>query len=452
MLSALLCLALAIFAAPASGEDGSRHLSSDPRIVAARALVEQQRFSEALAILRPLVPAHADRTDARFLLGLAATGAAGDEADKDARAALLAEAVSAFRAILIDHPGLVRVRLELARAFFLKGDDDLAREHFERVLAGRPPAAMAANIRRFLTAIRARRRWSGAFGFMLAPDSNINSGSDREIVYIWGLPFRLDAPRKARSGVGVSVWGGAEYRVPLAERWQLRSGANAWRTEYGGRDFDRMTVSPYLGPRWLVDRDTAFSLLAIAGQDWRAGAPENRSYGLRLEGERRFGRRWRADAWAGWKRRVWRKDENKRLDGSETDLSLRALWRATSTLEAEFAGGLAWSRPEDDPERDSDTRWWRAGASATLPAGFTVGISSEWRRTGYAGLACCPPTLDDRPRADRTRILRLTLFNRGWTLFGFSPQLALVRQRLETNAQAVGYQRDRAELRFVRQF
>ena len=37
-------------------------------------------------------------------------------------------------------PGLVRVRLELARAFFLKGEDSLARSHFERVLAGKPAA------------------------------------------------------------------------------------------------------------------------------------------------------------------------------------------------------------------------------------------------------------------------------------------------------------------------
>ncbi len=451
-LVALLWLACAAPAAGAQAETAGGHLSSDPRLVSARALVEQRRFAEALAALRPLAPGHADRTDALFLLGLAATGAAAAKADGAARGALLAEAVRAFRAILIDRPGLVRVRLELARAFFLQQEDSLAREHFERVLAGRPPPAMAANIRRFLAAIRARRRWTGSFGAMLAPDSNINNGSDREIVYIWNLPFRLDMPPESRSGIGVSAWGGAEYRLPLAERLHLRSGASAFRTEYAGRDFDRMNISALVGPRRLLDRDTALSLLATAEQDWRAGTPENRSWGLRLEGERRFGRRVRADAQAGWKQRAWRRDRDKRLDGPETDLALRVLWRATSTVQAEFAGGLDWNRPEGAPERDSDTSWWRAGVSAALPAGFTVGISGEWRRTGYDGLACCPPTLDNRPRTDRTRILRLTAFNRGWTLFGFSPQLALVRIRLETNAQAVGYERSRAELRFVRQF
>ncbi len=48
------------------------------------------------------------------------------------------------------------MRLELARAFFLKHEDTLARLHFEQVLAGDVPPAVAANIQRFL---RARRRW-----------------------------------------------------------------------------------------------------------------------------------------------------------------------------------------------------------------------------------------------------------------------------------------------------
>lgn len=448
----LLAAALPAAFGAAAAETGGRHLSSDPRLVFARVLVEQRRFLEALERLRPLAPGHPDRIDALFLLGLAAAGAAGGEAEDEARAALLAEAVRAFHAILIDRPDLVRVRLELARAFFLKGDDDLAREHFERVLAGEPPPAVAANIRRFLAAIRARRRWSASVGAMLSPDSNINNGSDEDIVYILNLPFRLDRPRKSRSGVGVSVWGSAEYQVPLADRLRLRSGGSAFRTEHEGRDFDRLNLSFWIGPRWLVDRDGAASLLAVAEQDWRAGAWESRSYGLRLEADRRFGRRWRLDGAAGLRRRVWREREHRRLDGPESDLSLRALWRATPTLEVELAGGLEWRRPEGDPGRDSDTRWWRAGLSMALPAGFTLGASGEWRRTGYADLSCCPPTLDDKSRKDRIRTLRLTLFNRGWTLFGFSPQLGLVRIRLETNAQATGYERDRFEMRFLRQF
>ena len=120
-----------------------------------------------------------DATGERFRAGMEALAAAQAAADPDARDGKLDEAIAAFRAILVDRPELVRVRLELAHAFFLKEEDSLARRHFEQVLAGTPPPAVAANIRRFLDIMRARRRWEAHFGLAVAPDSNLNAASAR---------------------------------------------------------------------------------------------------------------------------------------------------------------------------------------------------------------------------------------------------------------------------------
>ena len=259
--AALACtLAFLVLSATASlGASGEpSHLSSDSRVNHARVLIERGQFGKALVVLRPLAPDHSDRTDVLFLVGLAALGAAQlPGIDDSGRTGLLDEAVAAFRAILIDRPGLVRVRLELARAFYLKGDDELSREHFERVLAGKPPAAMAVNIKRFLEANRARRRWSGSFGATLAPDSNVNAASDDETIYIHGLPFRRDSDSGAQSGLGVVLWGGGEYQYPLARQLRLRTGADIARREYAGRDFDQTTISAHAGPRWLRVSRTA---------------------------------------------------------------------------------------------------------------------------------------------------------------------------------------------------
>ena len=142
-------------------------LSSDSPVGNARALIERGQFTEALAVLRPLAPNHPDRTDVLFLVGLAALGVAQrPETPASNRIGLLDQAIAAFHAILIDRPELARVRLELARAFFLKGEDALSRKHFDRVLAGEPPSAIVANVQRFIEAMRAHRRWSGYFGAM----------------------------------------------------------------------------------------------------------------------------------------------------------------------------------------------------------------------------------------------------------------------------------------------
>ena len=114
--------------------------------------------------------------DLLFSAAMAALGAAhAPDLTEAERAALLDRSIAVFHALLVVQPDLPRVRLELARAFFLKGEDALARNHFRRVLAGNPPAPVVANINRFLAQIRARRGWTARFGLALAPDSNISS-------------------------------------------------------------------------------------------------------------------------------------------------------------------------------------------------------------------------------------------------------------------------------------
>ena len=47
---------------------------------------------------------------------------------------------------------------------------------------------------------------------------------------------------------------------------------------------------------------------------------------------------------------------------------------------------------------------------------------------------------------------RLSLHNRAFTVAGFSPELVVVNEERETNAQLYDYRRTHGELRFVRQF
>ena len=217
-----VCLLCAL---PAWGEDDVPLPPSPPPATDAvdegdvRALIEGGRFAEALALLRLLLEGETVPANAVFLFDLAPLGASQQPGlDDDERDALLNEAIVAFHAMLVEAPGLVR--LELARAFFLKGEDDLARRHFEAVLAGGVPEAVAANVSSFLAAMQTRKRWSFNIGAALAPDSNIGAGSAERTIYIFGLPFERDAEELTTSGIGVSVWGGAEYQVPLAERWR----------------------------------------------------------------------------------------------------------------------------------------------------------------------------------------------------------------------------------------
>ncbi len=439
--------------APASIEpdaSSSRsHLSADVRVRTARVLVQRNRFAEALTILRPLAPDHPDQTDVRFLLGLAASrGSQESDVDDETRLALLDEAIAAFRSILIRRPGLMRVRLELALAFYLKEEDALARDHFDRALVGRPPAALVGNINRFLNIMRARRRWTGYFGFSLAPDTNINAASDAEFVYIGGLPFRRGTQGRASSDIGLVGWGGGEYQFPLADRWRLRTGMNINHREYKGKRFDQTFAGGFVGPRWLINRNTEMSLLATASQRWFGGSSFNYDYGARLEVEHRVFAGLRLSGRALWSDRKYQ--QQKFLEGPLMVFSLGANYVPFPIVQVNLLVGYQQQEATAHPWTNAGY-WTRLGTVVALPWGFSVGASGEFRWTDYEG-QWAPFVIDNSSREDQTRILQVSVLNRAITVYGFSPQILFSNQVRDSNAQLFDFKRNLVEMRFVRQF
>ena len=465
-LAVCACLLLTLPALPAWGAtDGPTgeavEQSDDPApsslsvleaLAAAEGLVDAGRFEDALAILHVLVrdfPEHPRRTDMLFLFGLSATQASlAPGVPEERRERLLDLAVAAFRVVLNRNPALVRVRLELARAFFLQREDSLAREHFEWVLAGDVPPPVVANVRDFLGAIRARRRWSYSSGMAFLPDSNLGGTSGERIIYIFGLPFERDVADLVTSGIGLSVWGGAEYQVPLGPQTRLRAGASASRREYSQSRFDETTASVHLGPRMLIDRETEVSVLATASQRWAGTVKEHHALGTRLELAHRFNEHLTLSGGASWQGRRYR--TQAALDGPVADLSLGAGWTVTPTLRVDLTAGYGRERPTSTRARNASKRIG-AGLSLILPEGFNVSTGAEYRRTDY-GSGWFPNVPDNGARVDRTRSLRASLHNRGITVLGFSPEVSLVYEKRDTNAQLHDFERTRGELRFVRQF
>ena len=426
----------------------------------ARTLMKLRRYDLALSVLRPMMQLRPVPGDVLFLAGLAAL----EHSQKKGRPAksrntLLNEAIAYFRTMLIRKPELVRVRLELARAFFLKGEDDLARRHFQQVLAGKPPAAVALNVNRFLNQIRARKRWSLRVGLSLAPDSNIGASSDERIIYIdvggARLPFRRNQEELTSSGIGTSAWLGGEYQHPLGDpltsRWRLRAGGDFSRKEYKESEFDRMTVAGHVGPRWLIGRASEVSLLLSGLHHWTGSGleePSHHDIGLRAEARHRFSRRTIATVRAS--RHERRYDQRTHLDGPVINLSVGASWVATPTLRINASVGWGRERPESETQRHS-RRWVQTGFTTALPWGFTLGGSGTLRWTDYEG-DWFPFTEDGSSRRDLIRNFRLSVHNRGFTVQGFSPQLSVVREDRVSNAQLHDYERTFGELRFVRLF
>jgi tetratricopeptide (TPR) repeat protein len=126
---------------------------------AVQLLIANDRLDDVKQLLERERAANPDDSQTLFLLATIAV----TQKDYDT-------AISLFRRILVREPEAERVRLELARTFFLKGDYDNADHQFRFARAGNIDDAVKANIDHFLAAINRLREWTVNFSVALAPD------------------------------------------------------------------------------------------------------------------------------------------------------------------------------------------------------------------------------------------------------------------------------------------
>jgi hypothetical protein len=134
-----------------------------------KALLDQRKPAEAYALAKQH-PGEIGNPAFDFYFGIAAidSGHAG-------------EGVLALERYVINFPGNLEARLELARGYFVLGEDSRAREEFNGVLKSNPPPNVVANVERFINALDARqssyRTTTGVYAEVgYGHDTNTNGG------------------------------------------------------------------------------------------------------------------------------------------------------------------------------------------------------------------------------------------------------------------------------------
>lgn len=145
---------------------------ADDSIDRARALMSQGKAAEAYTLLEPLEAARAGSTEFDYALGIAAL-----DAGKPDRATI------AFERVLAINPEFAGARLDLARAYFAMGSDDLAKSEFDLVRKQDPPANVQVIIGQYLAAIEARQKRSRP---ALTSYVEAGGGSDSNITAVSG--------------------------------------------------------------------------------------------------------------------------------------------------------------------------------------------------------------------------------------------------------------------------
>ena len=409
------------------------NLSAGDVLAVAGRLIDAGRFDEAQALLDRLAADRTGGVERDFLDGMIALSR------KDYK-----RAEAQFRKILAADPGLIRVRLELARTLFLMKKDEDADYHFRLAIAEQPPKAVVQNIARFREAIRARRAWRFNLSFAIAPDSNINSATDKERVDLFGLPFQLDGSARARSGTGVIAAADASVRLLRDSKTPLYLAGYGRMVRYPDHDFDDIYVGGEAGPEFRVSGGRL--RVAVTGlQRWYGGDTLVASLGGRLNYDKIIAGKWALEASLAARNNAYARRSD--VDGWDVETALSAN-RALSASALGFGFASVQRSIADDPGQSSWSGRIGGGVLKEIAWGLRPQLSFEvGRQVNDAPLA-----LFGKTRRDWRLQASASIYKRDWNVAGFAPSLRVSYTRTVSTISLYDQKRLRAEFGITKAF
>lgn len=349
-----------------------------------------------------------------------------------------------FRQLLEHDPQLLRVRLELARALFMQKKDEQADYHFRFAAAQHPEPAVTRNIVRFRNAIRSRRAWRFNVNFGIAPDTNINSATNRETVDIYGLPFRLDPTARARSGTGQFIGGDGSLRLNRDRAVPIYLAAYGRWLRYRADRFDDLYVGAEAGPEFQVSggrlRTTATWLMRRYGH-----RPLVSSIGTRLEFEKVMKDNWTMDATLLVRRNDYARRSD--VDGREAEARISVERPLGATALGYVYAGLGRNWAQDDGQ--ALTRQ-QLGLGIVKEIGWGLRPQVGIELSHQAGNGPLAPF--GRTRRDWRLQGSFGIYKRDWNVQGFAPSINITATRTFSTLSIFDEKRVRSEIRLTKAF
>lgn len=318
----------------------------------------------------------------------------------------------ALERCLLMVPGSPSIRAELARAYFLLGEDQRAREEFEVVLGTGPAEPVRRTIERYLDAIVARqdRRNPGASFYLDAgagTDSNVNGGVSGANINLPVYGDVLVAPagvRKSDNFGALAVGGQGSY--PLTPEWSLFAGLG-FDGKFNSRhsDADLLTTSVNAGIARQLDNGSyrlgvGQDVVSVGSDRYRTANMLSGQWQWQIDARRMLltSAHWADFAYTGPNH--WR-DANFYALGLGYRQALTHAWQPV----LQIAGNLAQEDNNNDrPDLGRDMAGLRLAAVTTPAQDWTVaaGLSYQYSRYSATDLLLATRRQDNYTAADFT--------------------------------------------------
>jgi outer membrane protein len=368
----------------------------------------------------------------------------------------LTGAVKKYRAALADDPSLNLVRSELAQTLVILDETDSAEHHLKLLEADAPSAEAAQHIRSFIDQLDAKRPLKFSGYVAVAPNTNINNGSNHDTVYTANPAF-ADSPKltitqgKKKSGLGASVGGSVGYAKRLGNHWETVLAGDAGAQIYNDRNFDSVSLSQSAEMRYHLDEgymgfggvaDESFDPNA---QDLQHESLSYHSFGPRISLLYNLSQRDLFNTSAVYE---WRDYEHSTYMDGTAFLSDAAWSHAVdSSLNVTLSGGFDKVNA-NEKTISYGTVFGGLSIYKELPFGITLNANAQARFTKFdeANLVA------GYTREDQRYIGGLVVTKRDFNIYGFAPSLAYTYTRNKSNIALFDYDSHAVDLRLTKDF
>lgn len=225
----------------------------------AEELLRAGQAEEAYQLLAPLETELAGSVEFDYMLGIAALDSGR-----------VARAMFALERVLAVNPDHQQARAEIARAHFLLGENESARQEFKNVLERQPPEEAIDTINRYMSAIDQVLGERSSFGayleFALGRDSNINGAPNAQsfTANVGGIPLPVTLSGNAAklSDNFGTLSGGANFQYPFSKSWSMTGGVSGnQRKNWTTGSFRTVGMDINLGLKHTLGGDTYTAVL-----------------------------------------------------------------------------------------------------------------------------------------------------------------------------------------------
>lgn len=190
------------------------------------------------------------------------------------------EAVYALERIIANQPENQQARLELARAYFLKGEFNNAKELFNAVLTTKPPENVEKNIQQFLSKIEGflnlnTHQTNAYIEIATGWDGNINSASDSNTFSLGSLQFTLNKNSQKTPSFYTRFKAGGNYlgRVNKFDSYFIAGEISSRNNISNNLDTDELSISTgylYINDKTRFRLPVSYQKLNLDSKAYRA--------------------------------------------------------------------------------------------------------------------------------------------------------------------------------------